>query len=297
MDVSIIIVNYNTCQLTRNCVDSIFEKTKNLSFEIILVDNASVDGSKEVFEQDNRIKYIYSKVNLGFGGGNNLGYKYADGDYIFLLNSDTLLINNAIYELVNFMKKHTDVGIAGGALYNLEMQPCHSYGELLPSLKSELNHLFRNLFVKKIKKNICKEVNSIGYASVGYITGADMILRREIIDQIGLFDTDFFMYFEETEMTFRYLKNGIKSFYYPKAKIQHLEGKSFTFKEAREQVYLESRKLYFRKVGFSKFYYQICTIIYVIYLYTSLAKYILSRNSQGTKDTLSKIRISLKYIK
>ena len=85
MDVSIIIVNYNTKQLTLDCINSVFDQTKDVSFEIILVDNASVDGSKELFEKDSRIKYIYSNQNVGFGRANNIGFEQAKGKYVFLL--------------------------------------------------------------------------------------------------------------------------------------------------------------------------------------------------------------------
>ena len=91
MEVSIIIVNYNTCDITKNCINSIFEYTKDIKFEIILVDNNSKDKSYSVFSNDNRITYLYQQNNLGFGKANNLGFKHAKGKYIFLLNSDTLL--------------------------------------------------------------------------------------------------------------------------------------------------------------------------------------------------------------
>lgn len=106
MDVSIIIVNYNTYDLTAACIQSIIEHTKRISYEIIVVDNASTDGSKEKFERDSRIKYIYSEKNGGFGYGNNRGIEIANGDYFFLLNSDTLLLNNAIYEFFKYAKSH-----------------------------------------------------------------------------------------------------------------------------------------------------------------------------------------------
>ena len=96
MDVSVIIVNYNTYELTSACIESIIKNTTNISYEIIVVDNASTDGSKDRFETDSRIKYIYSEKNGGFGYGNNRGIEIAKGDYLFLLNSDTLLVNNAI---------------------------------------------------------------------------------------------------------------------------------------------------------------------------------------------------------
>jgi GT2 family glycosyltransferase len=79
MDVSVIIVNYNTCKMTRECIDSIFENTKYITFEIILIDNASIDESKVVFEKDDRIKYIYNQMNIGFGQANNIGLEIAIG--------------------------------------------------------------------------------------------------------------------------------------------------------------------------------------------------------------------------
>ena len=99
MDVSIIIVNFKTFLLTKNCIESIIAKTFGVEYEIILVDNASSDGSQEFFANDARIKFIEAGRNLGFGKANNLGVQQAKGDYIFFLNSDTLLLNNAIYEM------------------------------------------------------------------------------------------------------------------------------------------------------------------------------------------------------
>ena len=96
MDVSIIIVNYNTKELTAACINSIFQYTEGVEFEVILVDNASTDGSREFFRKDTRIILIESEINLGFGRANNLGYEYSHGKYVFLLNSDTYLLNNAV---------------------------------------------------------------------------------------------------------------------------------------------------------------------------------------------------------
>ena len=116
IDVSVIIVNYNTLELTKACIDSVFEKTHCISFEVILIDNASHDGSREYFGHDKRITYIYSEKNGGFGYGNNLGMKVAKGKYFFLLNSDTLLINNAIYEFFKFAENHDPKTVYGSWL-------------------------------------------------------------------------------------------------------------------------------------------------------------------------------------
>lgn len=105
MDVSVIIVNYNTKQITLNCLESIFEHTKGIEFEVILVDNASSDGSVEAIEEYYpMVQVIKSEVNLGFGRANNLGVQMAKGEYLFLLNSDTLLLNNAISIFLYFFR-------------------------------------------------------------------------------------------------------------------------------------------------------------------------------------------------
>lgn len=290
MDVSIIIVNYNTRQLTTNCIDSVFEKTRGVEFEVILVDNASVDGSRELFEQDARITYIYSEENLGFGKGNNLGYQYAKGDYVLLLNSDTLLINNAIFELVGFMRIHPEIAIVGGALYGSDMKECTSYGLLLPSLKYEFDLLFRGVFSKKMIERMNDEISTKGFANIGYITGADMMLRREKIEEIGMFDPDFFMYYEETEMTYRYAVKGYKSAFFPMAKIQHLGGKSFAFKETREKLFFSSKKLYFQKTGHGLVYYYLCTCISILYFFTS-ALWNVRRDRLSAVSSMQKIKI------
>ena len=119
MDVSIIIVNYNTCRMTAECIDSVFEKTHGIDFEIILVDNASTDGSREHFAGDSRITYIYNDENLGFGRANNAGIERARGRYVFLLNSDTLLIGNAIKTLCDHLDAHPETG-AAAATYSTE---------------------------------------------------------------------------------------------------------------------------------------------------------------------------------
>lgn len=231
MDVTIIIVNYNTLELTNACVDSIAEKTSGINYEIILVDNASTDGSKEFFENDARIKYIYSTENLGFGRANNLGYKQSTGKYIFLLNSDTLLLNNAIKEFYDMMESHADnIACMGCLLTDVNGKQIHSYGRF-PTL---MNTLIRRClpFWKKIPHiSAGFDYKNVKYFDnkcfiVEYVTGADLFIRRHVVEKYGLFDPDFFMYYEETEMQFRYKKHGFYSCIINTPKIIHLEGGS-----------------------------------------------------------------------
>lgn len=234
MDVSVIIVNYNTKELTKACIDSVFAQTSGLSFEVILVDNASTDGSVELFEKDDRIRFIESGANLGFGKANNLGYQYATGKYLFLLNSDTLLLNNAIKEFFLQMEQHDEsIACMGCLLIDAKQKPTHSYGRF-PTFWNELvRKPFRTLqrlsFIRNrfdgydggplsVMDERCFEVE--------YVTGADLFMRKTVADQFGLFDPDFFMYYEECEMQYRYRKHGYRSAITDAPKVQHLVGGS-----------------------------------------------------------------------
>lgn len=232
MDVSVIIVNYNTKELTKNCIDSVFAKTSGISFEVILVDNASTDGSVELFEKDKRILFVKSDKNLGFGKANNLGFQYAKGRYIFLLNSDTLLLNNAVkcfYEKMESEK--LNIACMGCLLQDSNGQYIHSYADF-PKVKNMLyTHVWPSLFrlfgYSEIKMDDpIKRKNNPSFFQVDYVTGADLFIRRRAIEECGLFDPDFFMYFEDPELQYRFSKYGYYSFIFDAPQIIHLEGKS-----------------------------------------------------------------------
>lgn len=218
MDVSVIIVNYNTCKMTCECIDSIVEKTKDVEYEIILVDNASTDGSKEFFEKDSRIKYIYSERNGGFGYGNNLGMKVAKGKYFFLLNSDTLLINNAIKEFYDYAENNQP-----HTLYccYVEDKDGKDNGDYLdfPILS------VKELIYYKIKKRPAKIVDHKA-KEVDAVHGANMFLPRQAYEVSGGFDENIFMYGEEIEWQLRLHKLGLKRMIIPQPRIIHFGGVS-----------------------------------------------------------------------
>lgn len=256
MKVSIIIVTYNTKQMTAECIDSIFEKTRNVDFEVILVDNASSDGSKDLFESDSRLTYVYSNENLGFGKANNLGYKYACGKYIFLLNSDTLLINNAVYEMFSFMESvETTIGCCGCVLQDKNGRPNASYNKNFPTLRwifqENLSYAIpkSSFFWNPYKRRDARMKLDRYPLYVNHISGADLFIRREVVEKCGLFDPDFFMYYEETEMQYRFCKKGYKSVVIDSPKIVHLYGASSSkkFSLKKFNVNLKSRYLYAQK--------------------------------------------------
>lgn len=231
MNVSIIIVNYNTYELTSECIESIFKHTFDICFEVIVVDNGSCDNSVSKLSKDSRIHLIKSSTNLGFGKANNLGLTFAKGKYIFLLNSDTLVLNNAVKIFYDFAESSpSTVGFIGCVLKNEYMMPIHSYSQF-PSIFNMLINIFkiyiRIIGLVKVAEHIQKEDYSKLPASVDYITGADLFVKRSTIEKFGFFDPDFFMYFEETELQERYRKVGYSSIIIDGPLIIHREGGSF----------------------------------------------------------------------
>lgn len=258
MDVSVILVNYNTLHLTKECIDSIFEKTQGISFEIILVDNDSQDGSQKYFSEDKRIIFIESDGNLGFGRANNLGVKKATGKYIFFLNTDTLLVNNAIKYFFDYCEAHSHdmLGGVGCLLQDKEGNTIHSFAHF-PTLISKLRDFLVAPIYKKLGKTYQRydttddDVTKDSFR-VDYATGADLFVSRKVIDECGGFDPDFFMYFEETEMQHRWSRAGYPSTIIKTPKIIHLEGGSVKigqpkFNHRQFLFGLRSKNLYFKK--------------------------------------------------
>lgn len=230
MDVSIIIVNYNTKDLTLNCIDSIYKYTSDVSFEIILVDNNSTDGSKELFSNDRRVVWVESNENLGFGKANNLGFKYAKGDYIFLLNSDTILLNNAIYILLDYLKNKASTVVGVGCfLEDKEGNIIQSEGEYL-SISKTLYNKFCSLMSLGYSLKNQEKINRMDLPSekqVEVIVGADLLLSRIVIEKYGFFNPRFFMYHEENDLQRRYATLSNKKFILLSTpRIIHLEGGS-----------------------------------------------------------------------
>lgn len=233
LDVSIIIVNYNTKELTKQCIDNIFEKTTDISFEVIVIDNNSSDSSVEMFSSDTRIRFIESGKNLGFGKANNIGIKYSKGKYLFFLNSDTILLNNAIKMMFDFMESHNtlNIGALGTILLDGKHERTHSYGNL-PTICTVLKQEWGDHILKRFGKRMYRHDENVkepnyGYFKVGYVTGADLFCSKEVIKKAGAFDSDFFMYWEETEMQHRWGRIiGTSNYVLRGPKIIHLEGQS-----------------------------------------------------------------------
>ena len=297
MDVSVIIVNYNTKGLTRQCLDSIFEKTSGLEFEVILIDNGSTDGSRACFSADDRITYIYSEENLGFGKANNLGAKHAQGKYLLFLNSDTYLVNNAIYLLWMQMEETAHdmssgmVACAGCMLTDIDGYVIHSYARF-PTMwntfcKDVLHPVLWKLHIipqMPTTSNYAVKKSGDSYFDVDYITGADLMVLKDVADHIGLFDSDFFMYFEETEMQHRYMKAGFRRIICHAPQIVHLEGKSGgKSSPEKNTIVLKSEMLYFKKTSSTSVYYVFLFFFKIAYVIVHILTFPFVNGSFGSK--------------
>jgi GT2 family glycosyltransferase len=228
MQLSIIIINYNTFTLTCNCIQSIYDKLIDLNFEIILVDNASVECDANLFlEKFPAINLIISTANTGFAGGNNIGIAQAKGDYILLLNSDTELINNAPKICYDYIKQHSKVGMVTSQLiypdgtlqYNCrkfrtiswELLEVFPFYKLLPKEKREDLMLHRYFDHQRIMK-------------CDWVWGAFMLFPRSIIEQLPekKLSTDFFMYSEDTLWCLDFYNLGYEIYFLPDAKVMHI---------------------------------------------------------------------------
>lgn len=273
MDISIVIVNFHSARMVIDCINSIYAKTRNVSFEIIVVDNASNDGSIECLHDTfgNKIKLIASPENLGFGKANNLGTMEASGEYLFLLNPDTILVNNAIGILHQYIRSNPNVGVAGGNLFSPDLTPassfCREFDDLrLEKKRASWSKLIGERVKAKLRIGTNKPLAEFNHTNepqkVAYIFGADMMMPRTVFERVNGFDPDFFMYGEEEELTWRITELGYDVMSVPEAKIIHLEGAtlnaSHTFNPRQFKMRMTGTLTYyfkrFGKAGIEEFF-------------------------------------------
>jgi GT2 family glycosyltransferase len=215
MALSIIIVSFNTKDLLQKCLQSVFQQTKGIDFELIVVDNHSTDGSPEMVKKKfPQVKLIENKTNLGFAQANNQGIKKGKGEYLLLLNSDTKIKSNALEKLVSLARKKKDLGIAGPRLLNLDGTPQPSTGSFY-TLPITFISLFRGDRYLRQSPSQTKKVD--------WVMGACFLIKREVTKKVGYLDEKFFMYVEEMEYCYRAQKAGFEVYFFPQAEVYHLE--------------------------------------------------------------------------
>lgn len=229
---SIIIVNWNTKDLLERCLHSIFSTQKKLSFKVIVVDNASTDGSAEMIKKKfPTVFLIENKKNRGFAKANNQAFNFIENSkYVLLLNSDTVLLNTTLQVMMEFMDRNPKAGIAAPAL-RLPDGKFQIVGASHPSLFTAFNYfLFLYLLSPKVfkgsfidQKKLQKIKNPI---KIDWVAGTCMLVRKEVIDQTGGLDESYFMYAEDIEWCERIKKRGWEIYYVPSVEIIHHHGAS-----------------------------------------------------------------------
>ena len=274
MDISIIIVTRNTRDLLQNCLESISKTIRNISYEIIVVDNASQDGSEAMLkEKYPQVKLIQNKENRGFGAANNQALRIMNGRYALLLNSDTVLTENAVRELYNFMENHPEAAMSCGQLLNADGSKQNSIASF-PTLITLLANtpVLEYLFPKRYPS---KRYNYEKPIEVDSGIGACLLVRKKAIDEAGMFDERYFFFFEETDWAFRMKATGWKIFYVPSAFIYHFQGQSIGRDILSRIEFYRSRYQFFRKWKTQPYYMLVCFVIivrlFVNWLLTAIA--------------------------
>jgi len=230
MKLSIIILNYNVKYFLDACIQSVQKAIVNYDAEIIVADNASTDGSKKYFEgKHTNVKFLWFDKNDGFAKGNNLAVKQAKGDYLLILNPDTLVSENIFDELFNFIKDKKNFGIIGGKMID-------GTGNFLPESKrgipspivafSKLTKLYRLLNFKPFNNYYHQSLKANESGKAPILTGAFMFIKKSVYDAVGGFDERYFMFGEDIDLSYTILKSGRNNYYLPSAKIIHFKGES-----------------------------------------------------------------------
>ncbi|MBN1779473.1 MAG: glycosyltransferase family 2 protein [Candidatus Buchananbacteria bacterium] len=253
MELSIIIVNWNVEKLLERCLESIYKYQGNLELEVIVVDNASKDRSLEMIKNNfPQVKLIVNQANRGFAAANNQGIEIASGRYLLLLNPDTEIKENSLHQSLEFFRTQEKVGVMGCKILNPD-------GSLQPSVRrfptitavililSKIAKLLPNL--PALKKYLAKDFDYRESQAVDQVMGAFFLIKRELIEQIGVLDERFFIWFEEVDFCYRAKKAGWQIWYYPDAEIIHYGGSSF--KQAlvvrKQWLFFQSALKYFVK--------------------------------------------------
>ena len=276
IDVSIIIVSWNTCDILSNCLNSIYQETADIVFEIIVIDNGSVDGTPAMISNDfPDVTFIKNRNNRGFAAANNQGLKISKGRYLLLLNPDTIILEKAIDKMVCFADHRKEYSVFGCKVYeeqDVVQMTCFSFPSVLISIFN-LTGLHRKLPRSKVfgkEKMLWWQRNS--EREVDVVSGMFMLIRREAIRDVGFMDEDYFVYAEEADWCFRFWQRGWKCFFTPVAKILHLDGggKSTGQQSVKMYVQLQKSILIFHRKNLGKASWLATKSIYIAGMFVRL---------------------------
>ena len=245
---SIAIVSWNTKDLLHKCLESITSAVDNISYEVIVVDNASYDGSAQMVSSNYPdVLLIENENNLGFAKANNQAFSVSTGEYFMLLNSDTICLQNSLSKLTKFMDLHTEIGVCGPLVLNEDKTLQYSWAAF-PTISSEISgRLNRRIDSIQDIPMSAEAVKLVGAFRTDWVGGCAFVARRNAIDKVGLLDEKIFMYSEETDWCKRFKDAGFEIWIYPQSEIIHLGGKSSDQAPKFAQQALSSSKIYYFK--------------------------------------------------
>lgn len=230
MDISIIIVNYKSKGFTLNCIKSISESSfdcngKKLQHEIIVVDNNSEDGIGDILSWQNpEVVFIQNYKNIGMGAGNNVGFKKAIGEYVVVMNPDTLAQKNTFVQLYEYMEKNKVVGVVGPKQLNPDksvQDSCYRWHSIMTPIYRRTPIGKLSFARKSLDKFLMKDFDKSYTKEVDWLLGSFIFMRGETLKKVGYFDERFFLYFEDTDLCKRFWKNDFKVVYNPEVEIIH----------------------------------------------------------------------------
>ena len=250
MNLSIVILNYRTFELTRDTVNSVLRYSYPFSYEIIVVDNASGDDSLMKLQDyfKDKVKFIESKENNGFAAGNNLALRQVKSDYVLLLNSDTVVWENTLENVYSYMEQHTDVGACGCRVRLESGELDKACKRTFPNVKNSFFRLFHIPNKSQDDNYNLTDLPDDEVYEIDCLTGAFMFIRDRALEDAGLLDETFFMYGEDIDLCYRIKEAGWKIVYYGKNSITHFKGAS-SKKQKNKLIYefYHAMYIYYKK--------------------------------------------------
>jgi GT2 family glycosyltransferase len=278
-DLSISIVNWNTRDHLENCLDSIYRNAGNISFEVIVIDNNSCDGSVQMVKRRfPDAKLIDNKQNLGFGAANNQGIRMSNGRHVLILNPDTIVLPGCLESLLGFLERHADVGAVGPKILGPTGLVLLSAMRNVPTLLTEVFELTR--LNRKFLRNRIIGRYYMSYSDpdvarqVPLLSGCCLMIRRSVLDEIGLFDEAFFIFGEDMDLCYRFDKAGWRCWYVPSAGIIHFGGESTKQISTRRILYSQQAKYMFFAKHFGRVKaveYRLVSLVTVLCIYLGCA--------------------------
>ena len=295
LDITIILVSYNTCEILLRCLESIKKHTQGMTHEVIVVDNASSDGTVEaVGKYFPEIKVIANADNRGFSAANNQGVVSSKGRKIALLNPDTLLTENSFQKILTYMEAHSEYSILGSGIIDENNQPCPiRLWEDRPQDAAWKILGFYN------PENELQRMGELKPKEALVISGCCFVVCRDVFEQIGLLDENYFLYNEEDDFCRRARQHGKRICFFPETSIMHLLGKSTHQPEHRQKVIWETYKsnLYFYSkhysLGWNLFLRSLYKMTFLVGLIRSAIRHLTGSATQNADDSL---RLKLKLL-